>query len=335
MTNDIKKLQDILSSFLGEPKNDISGSGQLEYPCPMCKNDIGEQENSRFHLNVNLFKQKYHCFRCSASDVNHSHGSIVKLIKLFGNESILHEYQETMKIIRESKFYMLHFEEEIVSKEQEELTLPSSYQKISGNKTTPKEVLSYLLKRGINYDIINEFNIGFTTYDKEQKNVSNRIIIPSYDKFNSLNYWTGRDFTLNPKRQRYYNPKVERKDVIFNENKIQWDADITIVEGPMDAIVVPNAIPLLGKTLTNEYKLYNELFAKANANINVFLDGDAFDNIIKTCQTLNHGRLKGKIKYIKTENNLDPSEIYQKYGYKGILNVLQTAKPCDNLMLMV
>ena len=90
--------------------------------------------------------------------------------------------------------------------------------------------------------------IGYTTYDTTQKQVSSRIIIPSFNEYGELNYWTGR-FTKLKHRQKYYNPIIERKDIIFNEEHIQWDADITLVEGPFDHIVVPNSIPLLGKAL--------------------------------------------------------------------------------------
>ena len=100
------------------------------------------------------------------------------------------------------------------------------------------------------------------------------IIIPSYNALGELNYWVGRDY-LPPMRNehskvlngvsqiiphtysrlKYDNPKVEKKNIIFNEEKIQWDADITLVEGPFDHIVVPNSVPLLGKALNKEYKL--------------------------------------------------------------------------------
>ena len=74
-----------------------------------------------------------------------------------------------------------------------------------------------------------------------------------------LNYWTGRDFLGYDKRQKYFTPQVERKDIIFNEEKIQWDADVTLVEGPFDHIVVPNSIPLLGKVLKTDFKIYQEI----------------------------------------------------------------------------
>lgn len=188
-------------------------------------------------------------------------------------------------------------------------------------------------KRGITWDIIHEYNLGFTTYSEEDKIASNRIIIPSYNKFGELNYWTGRDFTNNPKRQRYYNPKIERKTLIFNEEKIQWDADINIVEGPFDHLVVPNSIPLLGKALDKDYKLYWELLTKANANINIFLDGDAYDTVIETYKALNHGRLYNKIRYVPIKKENDPSLLFQLGGNRAILEHLKNTQQIKEVYL--
>lgn len=105
---------------------------------------------------------------------------------------------------------------------------------------------------------------------------------------------------MNDKRVKYDNPKVEKKNIIFNEEKIQWDADITLVEGPFDHIVVPNSIPLLGKALNDGYKVYWDLLYKAKGKINIWLDGDAFQTVKETYSFLNHGDLNGRIRYIPT-----------------------------------
>ena len=124
---------------------------------------------------------------------------------------------------------------------------------------------------------------------------------------------------------KYMNPKVDKKEIIFNEEKICWDADITLVEGPFDHIVVPNSIPLLGKSLKETDKIFYTLRDKANANINLWLDDDAFQDVKKIYKILNHGKLYGKIRYIPTPKDMDPSLIYEKYGKKGIMKCLSGA----------
>jgi hypothetical protein len=140
-----------------------------------------------------------------------------------------------------------------------------------------------------------------------------------------LNYWVGRDFSNWDKKMKYMNPKVDKKEIIFNEEKVCWDADINLVEGPFDHIVVPNSIPLLGKALKDDDKLFYTLRDRANANINIFLDADAFDDVKRIYKILNHGKLFGKIRYIPLNSDDDPSLIYQKYGKKGIIKSLQNA----------
>jgi hypothetical protein len=138
---------------------------------------------------------------------------------------------------------------------------------------------------------------------------------------------------MREKRQKYYNPVVERKDLIFNEDMVDWDADITLVEGPFDHIVVPNSIPLLGKVLKRDFKLYETLVTKANAHVNIFLDADAMDDIKKVYSLLNHDRLYGKIRFIPSQGDMDPSKIFELYGRKGIATYLSHASTIPEVFL--
>jgi DNA primase len=219
------------------------------------------------------------------------------------------------------------------SVEIEDLKLPSSFKYIRKDKPLPKDVAKYLNSRGIGWDIIERYSMGYTEYTKDSFMPSYRIYIPSYDKYGDLNYWTGRDYLNRDKVVKYYNPKVERKNVIFNEEKVQWDADITLVEGPFDHIVVPNSIPLLGKVLNKEFKLYWEIVKNAKGNVNIWLDDDAFDSIKAIYKELNHGDLYNKIRFIKTDLGKDPSEIYEKYGYKGIVECLRSTQKIEEVLL--
>ena len=168
------------------------------------------------------------------------------------------------------------------------------------------------------------------------KKYSYRVIIPSYNAIGELNYWVGRDYLpKNPKfeRTKYSNPKAEKKEIIFNEERIQWDADITLVEGAFDHIVVPNSIPLLGKALDKDYKLYWDIITKANAKVNIFLDGDAYGTVKEIYKLLNHGRLYDKVRYIPVGEKDDPSSLYQEGGYKKIAEHLANAQQIKEVYL--
>lgn len=330
MLPELYDIYHILSSFLGECKNGFDGDNmQLQFPCPHCIERDGNGEIAKHNLEVNLQKQVFQCWKCASQDEDMK-GSIVKLIKLYGNEVILKDYKRAINSLRESRMYRLNYNEDDFnikdkSDENKELSLPSTFRPLIKDKWYPPTVIEYLSKRNIKWDIIEKYHIGFSQYEKDNWRMSNRIIIPSYDKYGELNYWTGRDYTNKPNKQKYYNPKVDRKSIIFNEELIQWDADITLVEGPFDHIVVPNSIPLLGKALNENFDLYWEIIKHAKGNINIFLDGDAFETVQKLYSTLNHGRLYNKIRYIPTQGIYDPSLIYQLGGEKAIIQYLRAA----------
>lgn len=334
---EIHKLKAILDSFLGDSKKELDNSFQLQYSCPRCREENGDKENRKFNLEISLSKQLFNCWKCSSVH-DEMHGSIIKLIKIYGNDSILKEYKDTIYQLRQSKLYQVSFDKndfniDTTVFERETVKLPDNFKKFNINTYNPQKALDYLFKRGINWEIINDYNIGYTTYDENNKQVSSRIVIPSFNKYGELNYWTGRDYLNYDKRQKYFNPQVERKDIIFNEEKIQWDADITLVEGPFDHIVVPNSIPLLGKSLKMDFTLYQELITRANSHINIFLDSDASEDVKKIYKLLNHGKLYNKIRWIPVNNDLDPSKIFELYGYKGIVNHLKCAEKISEIFL--
>lgn len=338
---EIRKIYNILVSFLGESKNGLDDSLQLEFPCPRCREIHGDGENTKFNLSVSLKKQVFQCWKCCSHD-DEMHGSIKKLFRLYGNVSLWEQYKSSINELKASRAFKLHFDKKDFEIdysviESNKLKLPPNFKFLVKKEKYPYQegkALKYLEERGIGWDIINEYSIGYTEYDDKNKQASSRIVIPSYNEYGELNYWTGRDFTEIKGRQKYFNPKVERKSIIFNERRIQWDADITLVEGPFDSIVVPNSIPLLGKVLKKDFKLYQDLFSKAKANINILLDNDAFNDAIELYKKLNHGKLNGKIRIIPMDDKLDPSLVYQLKGKKGICKAISNSIKLKNEILL-
>ena len=343
MTHEIEKLYDILASFLGEAKNGFNESSfQYQFPCPRCIENKGQQEARKYNLEVNIQKQVFKCWSCSSED-DVMKGSVIKLIKMYGSDALLAEYKDTIRSIHESDLYKLHFNKDDFNIDtsmvvKEDLKLPSTFQLFDRNKRNHYSALKYVMERGLTWDILEKYKIGYTLREEDDgmKKYSYRVIIPSYDRLGELNYWVGRDFL--PKndqftRTKYANPKAEKTEIIFNEEKVQWDADITLVEGAFDHIVVPNSIPLLGKALDTDYKLYWELITRANAHINIFLDADAFQTVKQVYKLLNHGRLYDMIRYIPVGGDEDPSSLFEKGGYKAIVEHLRNARQIDEVYL--
>jgi len=339
--HELEKLYNILTVFLGESKSGYSDEQmQYQFPCPHCIEKYGYQEARKYNLEVSFTKGGvYQCWKCSSEGDDLMHGSIKKLIRLFGNEKLLDEYVSIIHSIRDSELYKLHFSDfDRTIIEKEELKFPSTFKMFKKDEKNHYGALKYLQDRGIGWNIIEKFKIGYTLREKDDKmkKYSYRIIIPSYNSIGELNYWVGRDYLpKNPKfeRTKYSNPKAEKKEIIFNEDRIQWDADITLVEGAFDHIVVPNSIPLLGKALDKDYKLYWDIVSRCNGNVNIMLDADAYQSVKEIYKLLNHGRLYNKIRYIPIEEGEDPSSLYQKGGYKKIAEHLANAQQIKDIFL--
>jgi DNA primase len=300
---------DILQNFLGTSRKHNEGKGQISFDCPACAIDKGKANgDGKGNLEVNYNRGIYRCWSCSHT--NNMHGFIPNLIKRFGNKALLEEY-----LILKPEYKPNTEASIIVNK------LPDGYVKLTNiDKNTPKynEVNKYLLKRRIGSEIIDEFNIGYTTIGE----FHDRIIIPSYDEFGEINYFIARAFEkwVKPK---YFNPEAEKEIIIFNENKINWDSTIYLVEGAFDHIVIPNSIPLLGKYVHD--KLFDLLYQRASANIVIVLDNDAYDDAIALYKKLDVGDLRGRIKICIPANGLDPSLIFEKMGRYGIIKLLNSA----------
>ena len=70
------------------------------------------------------------------------------------------------------------------------------------------------------------------------------------------------------------NPQASR-DIVFNHLYLDFDEDLTIVEGVFDAIIAgPNAVPVLGSTLNEESPLFQEI-VRNDTPVYIAFDRDA------------------------------------------------------------
>lgn len=337
---ELERIYNILVLILGESKSGFDEHNyQYQFPCPHCIEKYGNSEASKYNLEVSISRGLFQCWRCMSED-GHMHGSIGKLIKMYGNERLLDDYRSIIMSMKDSELYKLHFSDLNTSIIKEEnIKLPSSFKPFKKDGKNNYSALKYIQNRGIGWDIIEEYNIGYTEKEENEKmrKYSYRVIIPSYNAQGELNYWVGRDYL--PKRDKfnlrtkYANPQVKKTEIIFNEGKINWDTDITLVEGAFDHIVVPNSIPLLGKALDKDYKLYWDLIQKCNAHVNIWLDDDAKETAMQIYSLINHGNLYNKIRFIPMEDGKDASSLYENGGYKKIVEHLRNAQQIDEVYL--
>ena len=158
------------------------------------------------------------------------------------------------------------------------IDLPEEFISLTGKQQSRLSLSArtYLKNRGITQQDIVWWKNGYCP-DGEYKN---RIVIPSFDLEGKVNYFIARNYAGN--WNKYLNP-ASKKDFIFNELYLDWNKDITIVEGAFDAIVAGNAIPLLGSTLREDSYIFQKIVAKCG-KVFIALDSDAKakeDKIIK------------------------------------------------------
>jgi len=294
---DIRKT--ILHDILGRARKE--NGHQISFDCPTCSASKGLLEgDGKGNLEVNLQKNVYNCWSCPPEEKNH--GNIQKLIFKYGTKEQLKNF-----MVYEGLFPDNEDEQEIIN-----LQLPKEIVPLWENKNN--KAYEYLKTRGIDDKQIFKWKI-YGCYGGKYKN---RIIIPSYDINNKLNFFVSRSY-INHKL-KYLNPKIPKDNVIFGENLINWDSTLYLVEGVFDAITLPNSLPLLGKVLSEKIK--SEIFDKLNAKLIIILDSDAEYNMIRIYNDLNFGRLKGRVKMVKLVDK-DLSEINQKWGKEGILKVVR------------
>lgn len=320
-----ERIISLLVSFLGEYSKQCGE--WYSFNCPRCAEEQMGMADDKYNLEVNVNLDErgcggFHCWKCG--DTDDMRGSLTKLFRLYAPQHIIDEFNSITKEYRETLKYTLFKDgnDEDIQPLIEEMYLPDGFKPITGNEKEAKKAIEYLNSRGINEKVISDFNLGFIADFSKDNTLKNRVFIPSYDMFNNLTYWVGRDYT-GKNKQKVKNPKRSKTEIVFNEGRINWYEPVTLVEGPFDHIATPNSIPLLGKTLTDEYVLYETLKRRLRSEIRIFLDDDAIKNTYTIYKTLEKDEaFKGRVEVVDTPDGYDPALLYQEYGYKGVLDVL-------------
>jgi DNA primase len=301
---------EILEGILGESKNHYENKGQISFDCPVCSNQLKglDKGDGKGNLEVNYGYHVYKCWACS--ETHDTHGTLYKLIKTYGTKGDLKKYRLVNPNI------------EIKKKEVKEIKgLPKEFIPLSEENGSYeyKKAVEYLTKRNIGMDIIKKYNIGYC----EQGDYLHRVVFPSYDIHNDINYFLGRSYEKYSKL-KYKNPEIPKTEIIFNEGKVNWDSNIYIVEGVFDHIVVPNSIPMLGKVMSDD--LFSKLVKNAECKVIILLDSDAYLDALNLYKKLNSTKLYNRVYMVKLPNGYDISDVNQKLGSKGVLSVLSSAK---------
>ena len=292
MTDEIEVMVELLSDVLGSPHQHYESKGQISFDCPVCADEKGlDNGDGKGNLEINYIRHVYKCWACGET-----HGTQGPLGKLFDGYATK----------AQKKIYNLIKPEELKQEDKKKvrLRLPEGFTtfKDSNPRFIPHiEAYKYLQSRGITDDIIDRYKIGYTATG----DYAYRIVVPSYNTENTLNYFVARAWV--PKKMKYKNPPVPKDEIIFGENNIDWKKDVYLCEGVFDSFFLPNPIVMLGKKMSK--LLFETLYLKAEGNIIICTDGDAFTDGVKLYHELNGGKLYNKIKLIKLPTDKDVCDL--------------------------
>jgi len=248
-----KEAKKILYETLGHYAD--KGS-ELLFACPSCN-------HHKRKFSVNLDKNAYKCWVCDY------HGrSIRRLVRRFGTYIQLQKWDRISHRTDLERFDDL-FMERVIGEGKTTVQLPEEFVSLCSDKipATGMYAYKYLQSRGITKADILKWKIGYC-FSGEYRN---RIIIPSFDDDGNCSYFIARSYTGDS--YKYKNPRSS-KDIVFNELFINWNEDLTLVEGVFDALVAGNAVPILGSTLRKSSDLLRKIVYN-DTPIYIAMDPDA------------------------------------------------------------
>lgn len=205
--------------------------------------------------------------------------------------------------------------------EQEEtikkiVRLPEEFEPLelaSHSSIYANRVRKYLYARGLTDIDFVRYGIGYCMKGK----YADRVIIPSYDENNALNYFVARSLNSGT-YLKYVNPDVDKSDCIIFENLINWDEPVILCEGVFDAMAIRrNAVPLLGQNISPA--LMKKIITSPCPDIYMTLDRDAVKRALKHCETF---LSMGKRVFFIEPSEKDPSE----EGFRKFTEQVQQAK---------
>ena len=269
-----KRLISTLKLELGSQHKQVN-KGEVLFKCPFC-----HHHKLKMSVNLDPNKSQFGYWKCWVCDqAGKSLWTLLGRVGMSGHTK--HELTRNLKSLNRFSWKPTSGSQDD-EKQDQCLSLPKEFKPLwrifeGQSSMSYRYAINYLKKRGIGMGQIIKYRLGWCDSGKYE----NRIVIPSYDENDQLNYFTARDFQ-NGGWLKYMNPDASR-DIVPFENITSWVDPIILTEGPFDAIAVRrNAIPLFGKTLST--KLKQKLFQYKPPAIYILLDQDAFSYAIEMAE---------------------------------------------------
>ena len=304
---------DLISEVLGFPRRYDNSIEEVEYCCPRCDNG-----RNKFNLVLNLYKGVFHCWACEYK------GRVDKIVKMYGDANQAKRLQKIIAGLNKSSF-----ENEGVDDEALSLDEFRSLRSAWNDSLHYRAAMKYLKKRGITQDIIDKWDICYA----ESGKYAARIIIPSKSINGKVEYFIARDI-YGTSKLKYKNPRSRKQSVIFGERFIDWTKPVILTEGVFDAIVLYNAVPILGTKIVGNDKLIKKIMENKTPIILGFdQDQVGMRERIGVAKFLE--KLGSKLYIISDNEYNDLSEAFEKRGKYYIMELIKGAEPFDELEMKV
>ena len=261
----LKEKIQTLESIFGESIHARSGKN-ITVKCPNCGN---KKSTNKKKLSICLDSGRYHCWVCELKGKN-----ILKVAK---------KYEKNNKnIFKKLEKYFKKLTIDDLTEENKIVMLPNDFKLLYLSKSKFSNIAkNYLHSRGIDHDQVWKYKIGISNNIK----FTNRVIFPSFDSDLNLNFYQTRTYDKKIKIP-YKNCDINKKEIIFNENFINWSKPLVLVEGVFDAMKIQdNVCCILGSWIDESFLLFQKI-VKNKTPVILALDSDASDKIIKIANNL-------------------------------------------------
>tara|TARA_R110001583_G_scaffold173853_9_gene327942 strand:+ start:1952 stop:2914 length:963 start_codon:yes stop_codon:yes gene_type:complete len=301
----VKEKIRLIESCFGEAKMTNDSKNAVVF-CPICK----ARGRDKRKLAIELKSGVYHCWVCESKGKNIGRIALKYSIQKKSATNLYTYYKKDKDD-----------DGHVQAEQRKAIVLPGDFRLIAGNRdVTSRHGRTYLENRGFKAKDICRFRVGVS----DKYGFKNRVIFPSFDKHQKLNYFTARTFDKNVKK-RYYNCRISRKDIVFRELDIDFSKELILVEGVFDLIHTPwNSTCILGSWIDKKYKLFQEIIKNKTPVILCF-DADVIDKTQKIAKALHEYCVPVKISYHNTGKDFG-SMTKEEVDY-----FIKQSKPYDNV----
>lgn len=347
MNNDINNVRNSVDivDIIGEYVPLINKGKNFMGVCPF-------HDDKNPSMSVSKEKQIYTCFSCGATGnvfnflMDYKSISFKEALKIVADKAgiTLNIGDVKERVNPNSKMY-------------EAYDIAHKFYQNNINTKEGTEAKEYLKMRNINEDIIKEFGIGLSLSKRNlltsvltKKGFNNdllvksglisvgsdgnmydmyfqRIMFPLWDTFGKVVGFSGRIYN-GEDVSKYINTKeteiFKKGELLYNYHRAKEEArkskTIIIVEGFMDVIRcysvgIKNVVASMGTAITKEQAL---LLKRLAPNIILMFDGDKAGEKATVACTEELSKIGVTPKIVRLEENLDPDEYIQKYGFDRI-----------------